>query len=99
MAKALMIVESQPASAGDEASFHDWYDNTHIPELLQVAGFVSARRLRAVEGGTFLAIYEVDGDIDAVKAAMAEARAHGKMTAPVGVQLDPPPVVRWFEDR
>ena len=99
MANALMIVEARPASAEDEKAFHDWYDNTHIPELLQVPGFVSARRLRAADGDTFLAIYEVEGDIAAVQAAMADARGQGKMTAPVGVQMDPPPVVRWFEDR
>jgi hypothetical protein len=74
-----------------------WYDEVHIPEILEIAGFRSARRLQAADGATFLAVYEVD-DVDTAKAAMGEAQAAGRMARPSGVQLDPPPTVQWFRD-
>jgi len=48
MARGLLIVESRPASPEEAAAYHDWYDNKHVPEILQLEGFVSARRLEAV---------------------------------------------------
>jgi hypothetical protein len=96
MPKGYLIVKSQPSPEQADA-YHDWYENSHIPELLAVDGFVSARRLSAVEGDSYLAIYEVD-DVDGAKAAMAEAQAAGTMTRPAGLQLDPPPVVEWYTE-
>ncbi len=60
-------------------------------------GFISARRLRVVEGDGYVAIYEVD-DVDAAKAALADAQFAGKMTRPSGLQLDPPPTVEWYTE-
>jgi hypothetical protein len=96
MAGGLLIVESRPVSPDDAVSYHDWYDNTHIPEILKVAGFRAARRLAALDGDTFLAVYEIDGDVEAAKAALGAATSSGTMSRPVGVQLSPPPVVRFF---
>jgi hypothetical protein len=93
----IMLVQSRPTSSDDAGEYHRWYDEVHIPELLAVSGFRSARRLRASDGESYVAIYEVD-DLDAAKAALAEAQDGGVMTRPVGVQLDPPPTVQWFED-
>jgi len=92
-----MIVETRPASPEEVDAYHRWYDDVHIPELLEVEGFTAARRVRAEDGGTYLAVYDVD-DIDAAKAALSDAHAAGRMTRPSGVQLDPPPSVRWFSD-
>jgi hypothetical protein len=97
--KGILLVQSRPTSPSPEdvEAYHRWYDETHIPEILAVDGFASARRLGAVDGESFLVVYEVD-DVDAAKAGMAEARAAGRMTRPTGVQLDPPPSVQWFVD-
>ena len=81
----------------DWNTYGTWYDEVHIPEILGLAPFRSARRAAAVDGRSFLTIYEVD-DVDAAKAAMGAAQAEGRMTRPSGVQLDPPPTVQWFED-
>jgi hypothetical protein len=89
-----MIVHSRPASPGDADTYHRWYDDVHIPELLAVDGFTGARRLAAEDGETFVTVYEVD-DVDAAKAALAERRSAGSMTPPQAVQLDPPPTVQW----
>ena len=95
MAKGIMLVQSRPSSPEEADAFHDWYDSTHIPEILAVDGFAAARRLASVDGDSFLTIYEVD-DVDAAKAALREAQAAGAMTRPTGLQTDPPPSVQWF---
>jgi hypothetical protein len=46
--------------------FNRWYDQEHIPELLKVPGYRTARRYRAVEGEPkYLAIYEIGAVTDA----------------------------------
>jgi hypothetical protein len=97
MAKGILLVQSRPSSPDDLDTYHRWYDETHIPEILAVDGFASARRLGAADGESFLVVYEVD-DVDAAKAAMAAAQSAGTMTRPAGVQLDPPPSVQWFTE-
>ncbi|KPM52332.1 hypothetical protein CcI49_14735 [Frankia sp. CcI49] len=96
MASGVLIVESRPASPEEAAAYHDWYENTHLPEILKVDGFVAARRLAALGGDTFIVIYEIDGDVEAAKAALAQAQASGTMSRPTGVELTPPPTVRYF---
>ena len=45
--------------AEHEAEFNDWYLREHLHERFGVAGFLSARRLLAIEGAPkYLAIYE-----------------------------------------
>jgi hypothetical protein len=97
MPKGILLVQSRPSSPAEADTFHRWYDETHIPELLAVDGFSSARRMQAEDGESFLVVYEVD-DIDGAKAAMASARKAGAMSPPQGLQLDPPPTVQWFTD-
>jgi hypothetical protein len=44
-----------------EAEFNRWYDEEHIPRLLQIPGFLSAGRYSALKGGPrYLAIYELE---------------------------------------
>jgi hypothetical protein len=93
-----MISESRPASPEQAAAYHDWYDNKHLPEIVKVPGFVSARRLQSLDSDTFIVLYEIEGDVEAAKAALKEAQASGSMTRPEGLQLDPPPQVRYFTD-
>ena len=97
MTKGILVVQSKPRSPDELTEFHRWYDEVHIPEILAVTGFRTARRFQAADGESYLAVYEVD-DVDGAKAAMAEAGAAGKMTRPTGVQLDPPPTTQWFHD-
>lgn len=66
MDKALMIVFTNPASPEQETAFNEWYDGTHLPELRNVPGIVSARRYRVTDGPgpapdhRYMAIYEMD---------------------------------------
>jgi hypothetical protein len=99
MASGLLIVESRPASPEEAAHYHDWYDNKHLPEILQVEGFVSARRLKSRDGDTFLAVYEIEttDDLDEARRALRQAHSDGRMTRPEGLQQSPPPIVRYFD--
>jgi hypothetical protein len=98
MAKGVLLVQSRPRSPEHTDDFHRWYDETHLPEMLQIDGIASARRLEALDGESFAAVYEVD-DVDQAKAGLAAAQSSGRMSRPVGVQLDPPPTVQWFRER
>ncbi|PXW24541.1 UNVERIFIED_CONTAM: hypothetical protein DES50_12513 [Williamsia faeni] len=103
MSTGVLFVESQPSSPDEISEFHTWYDDVHIPEILQVEGFISARRLESLDGTTYIAIYEIDTDVEAAKASLTAAFSAGTMTKPSGVQLNPPPTQRYFriisEDR
>ena len=89
MPKGVMIVMSQ-VLPGKEDEFNDWYDRRHIPELLAVPGITSAQRFVAVPSArwqlppqSYLAVYELDGDIDEILRGM-RAAAPGR-TAPEGL--------------
>ncbi|OGA35446.1 MAG: hypothetical protein A3G80_15320 [Betaproteobacteria bacterium RIFCSPLOWO2_12_FULL_62_13b] len=43
-----------------EQAFNEWYSGIHVPELLALPGFISARRYRAIEGAPrFFTLYEI----------------------------------------
>ena len=47
--------------AEHEAEFNRWYDEEHLPRLLEIPGFLSAGRYAALKGGPkYLAIYELE---------------------------------------
>jgi hypothetical protein len=99
MALNVLYVESRPVSPEQAADYHGWYDETHIPEILALDGFVSGRRFGSLgDDGSFVAIYEIDSDVEAARAALAAATKSGSMTPPTGVRVDPPPTVRWLLD-
>jgi hypothetical protein len=93
-----LIVQSHPSSPEDSAAYHSWYDEVHLPEILALDGFAWARRLAAIGGGSYVAVYGIDGDVEDAKATLAAAQASGSMSPPVGVRLDPPPTVQWWSD-
>src|SRR5882762_2836420 len=74
MAKGVLVVQTAPISPERTQEYHDWYNETHLPEVLSIPGFVQARRFRLVDatGATAagssaslmenLAIYEVEAD-------------------------------------
>jgi hypothetical protein len=44
-----------------EAEFNRWYDDEHLPRLLEIPGFLSAGRYAAVKGApNYLAMYELE---------------------------------------
>ncbi|MBL3607560.1 DUF4286 family protein [Rhodovulum sulfidophilum] len=59
----------------EDAAFDDWYDNTHLPQILACPGWLEARREKCLEGGPrHVAIYTITGpeayetpEFDAIK--------------------------------
>lgn len=73
MAKAILVVQANPSNPEREDDFNRWYNETHLPDVLRVEGYVAAQRFRLVEGVSFaeglpfpthhyLAVYELDTD-------------------------------------
>jgi hypothetical protein len=77
MARGILLVLSNPVTPEQEDDFNRWYDEVHLPEILQRTGFTSAHRYElspdqlAGRGGAegvearlgyrYAAIYEVEG--------------------------------------
>ena len=102
MPKGIMVVQSRPVDPAREDEFNDWYSNTHLPEILAVPGFLSARRYKvhdaAAGESAYLAIYEIDAEdlTDPVNELRARSAA-GQTHASDALQTDPPPVVTLYK--
>jgi hypothetical protein len=95
MTKSLLFVESKPASAELVEEYHRWHDQVHVPEMLTIDGFVSARRWQT-DGESFVTLYEIDTDVDTARTSLRAAVAEGRMSKPVAVETEPPPVMRYL---
>ncbi|WP_204079700.1 DUF4286 family protein [Mycobacterium riyadhense] len=97
MAKGIIHVESRPSSPDRDQEYNTWYDEVHIPELVALDGFVSARRLRPVDGdGSYVALYEIEADdLQTVLQNMLDNARNLHMSD--ALQFDPPPVMRLLE--
>jgi hypothetical protein len=95
MSKSLLFVESKPQSPELVDEYHRWHDEVHVPEMLTIEGFVSARRWQT-DGDTFITLYEIDTDVDTARTNLRTAFASGRMTKPVVVETQPPPVMRYL---
>ncbi|ALJ18818.1 DUF4286 family protein [Microbacterium sp. No. 7] len=82
MTRSLFVLRSN-AVEGREDEYNEWYDETHIPDVLAVPGFASAQRYRLDDHPRnarapfgYMVVYELDGDpaaaLDALNAAMAD---------------------------
>jgi len=49
MARYILVVESNCADPAREAEFNEWYDKTHLPDILETPGFVRATRYENTE--------------------------------------------------
>lgn len=88
----LLLVFSNPVD-GQEEPYNEWYDRTHLAEIVAVPGVVAGRRYelapveipgaadRPAQPHRYLALYELDGDPDEI---MAEC-AHRMMTGEIGI--------------
>jgi hypothetical protein len=100
MAKGIMVVASSPAE-GREDEYNEWYNQEHIPALLSVPGFVSARRFRVrgdTDGHKYLAIYELEADD--LAAPVADSRNRDTPDRVRGAEVlgtDPPAHVTIYE--
>lgn len=102
MARGAYVVRARPVNPERDGDLNEWYDGTHIPELLAVPGFRSARRYRLVgdDGAPeYLAVYEIEADdLAAPLRELRRRSAAGETTPTDALQLDPPPIVGLYEE-
>jgi hypothetical protein len=96
MPTSVLLVESRPESPQLVDDYNKWHDDVHIPEMLTIDGFRSARRWQAEDGESFITLYEIDADIDTAKASLRAAYQSGRMSKPVAVEVTPAAVMRYF---
>ncbi len=82
--RLIALTTPQP---GREQEYHDWYNNVHLPELVNLFNMNGAQRFELVaklmgaDTNQFLAIYEFESDNPAADLAkMGEAAQSGKLT-------------------
>jgi hypothetical protein len=70
MAKYTFVVLSNSTTPAEEAEYNEWYNKIHIPDVLNVPGFVAAQRFKLAEtqfadgkpAHRYLALYELETD-------------------------------------
>lgn len=91
MAKKYKMVVFTNAVEGKDKDFNDWYQNTHLKQIVSIKSFKAAQRFRfttsITPGGPdlarYLAIYDIEtDDIAAALGAMGELAASGRMPLP-----------------
>jgi hypothetical protein len=96
-----MLTFSNPSDPSTEAEYHRWYTQVHIPQLLaHVPGIRSAARYQC--GGDapphrYLVVYEVDGEEEEIRQAIAARIGNGTLERSPALQLDPPPVMLFVD--
>src|SRR5579862_3662072 len=69
---------------GTDDQFIKWYSDTHLPDVLLVPGFVSAQAFKLTSldppqedaAPTYLAVYEIEGDVQAAVQELNRTRAY-----------------------
>jgi hypothetical protein len=89
MKKYVLKVETKCKDPQREDEFQDWYDNIHIPDVLETKGFIKAERYELFDAGNncgrYMALYEIEtDDYGALMAAhganMKAKEAQGRLT-------------------
>ena len=89
MTRWLFTVESNCIDPSRENELNEWYDNIHLPDILETLGFVRASRYEntnPAEGqGKFVAMYEIEtNDLEQTMALFTEnlnnKTAQGRMS-------------------
>lgn len=94
MARYLLKVESNCKDPHREDEFRDWYDNIHIPDVLETSGFIKAEFFELFDAGDncgrFIALYDIEtDDYDGLMKAhwtnMKSKEAQGRITDLIAV--------------
>jgi hypothetical protein len=106
MPKGILMVLSEPSDPSREDEFNDWYDNVHLGEILQLDGYVAARRLKEIPGTDYqlelphVAIYEMEADdLKAAFDGLWAAFERGDLVISDAIKLDPMPRLYLLEER
>ena len=93
MKKYVFVVYTRPTE-GKESEFNQWYNERHLPDVLNLPGFVSAHRFKYVDvpstnpsSHPYLALYMVETD-DILSAQAALQAAAGTSAMVLSDALD-----------
>jgi hypothetical protein len=93
--KAILHVQTRPSSPDRADEYNRWYDEVHLPQVLAIDGFESARRYAPIDDdGPYITEFELSGDPKAAIAAVVAAGTDGRLTMSDAMQLDPRPQMR-----
>ncbi|MFV2175848.1 hypothetical protein ACFHW2_35535 [Actinomadura sp. LOL_016] len=97
-AKSILHVMTRPASPEVTDEYNRWYEDAHMPEVVALEGFVSARRYGPTkDGDPYVAVYEIEGDATEAMKRLNQAMGDGSVSLSDKVQMDPPPQMHVFE--
>ena len=107
--KAIMVVFTVATSPADEAELNDWYDNTHLSDVLKTPGFVGATRYRLSQAqpqgsnpstNKYLAIYEIEApDIQEALDALVAGRPNRCLSPTLAIDKTQAPVYELITER
>ncbi len=80
MAKWVMEIGTNCGDPAREAEYNEWYNNIHLPDVMETPGFVRATRYENTETAEgqakFIALYEIEtDDLEAFQKANSENMA------------------------
>ena len=105
MAKKYKMVVFTNAVEGKDKEFNDWYQNTHLKQIVSIKSFVQAQRFRfqtniipgSANPARYMAIYDIEtDDINAALGAMGDHAASGRMS--VLDSMAPPTIGAVYEE-
>lgn len=86
MAKYKLLALTTPV-AGKEDAYNEWYQNTHLPQVVALPGVLGAQRYKQVakligaDSNPYLAVYDIEADDPmAFLGALGQAAAAGELT-------------------
>lgn len=94
MAKSYKLVVLTNAAPANDQEFNEWYDMTHLPDILKIPGFVAAKRFRMITSLTsdpiyrYCAIYELESD-DPMAAVAEMMTKAGTADMPISAAMHP----------
>lgn len=104
-----MVVLTEATSEDEEAEFNDWYDNTHLADVLKIPGFVAATRYRLSDAqpegsnpatNKYLAIYEIESDdIQGTLDALVAERPNRYLSPTLNTSTTQAPVYELITER
>jgi hypothetical protein len=104
-----MVVFTEATSPEEETEFNDWYDNTHLGDVLKTPGFVAATRYKLSsaqpEGSNpatnkYLAIYEIEAEnVQAALDALVAGRPDRYLSPTLAIDKTQAPVYELITKR
>ena len=81
MIDGMLIVESNAETPQQVGAYRTWYKQIHVPEVLAIDGFASARLFAPLDGDSLVSIFELDADVGTAKVNLPRGAKVGRDVA------------------